>query len=77
MKFKFNKNERREILEEVEKSYGYDVATKTNLVVDRNVEQDHFGITYEKMIPILTKAIQEQQAIIDDLKARMETLENQ
>ena len=64
-------------VEEVEKSYGYDVATKTNLVVDRNVEQDHFGITYEKMIPILTKAIQEQQTIIDDLKSRIETLENQ
>jgi len=57
-------------VEEVEKSYGYDVSTKTNLVVDRDVEQDHFGITYEKMIPILTKAIQE-------LKAEVETLKNQ
>ena len=64
-------------VEEVEKSYGYDVATKTNLVVDRDVEQDHFGITYEKMIPILTKAIQEQQIIINNLKSRIETLENQ
>ena len=62
-------------VEEVEKSYGYDVANKTNLVVDRDVDQDHFGITYEKMIPILTKAIQEQQVIIDDLKLRIEKLE--
>jgi hypothetical protein len=62
-------------VEEVEKSYGYNVANKTNLVVDRDVDQDHFGITYEKMIPILTKAIQEQQVIIDDLKSRIEKLE--
>ena len=62
-------------VEEVEKSYGYNVANKTNLVVDRDVDQDHFGITYEKMIPILTKAIQEQQVIIDDLKSRIENLE--
>jgi hypothetical protein len=63
-------------VEVVEKSFGYDVANKTNLVVDRIVDQDHYGITYEKMVPVLTKAIQEQQAIIDDLKSRLETLEN-
>jgi hypothetical protein len=55
-------------VEEVEKSYGYDVANKTNLVVDRDVEQDHFGITYEKMIPILTKAIQELEARVKELE---------
>ena len=64
-------------VEVIEKSFGYDVADKTNLVVDRIVDQDHYGITYEKMVPVLTKAIQEQQAIIDDLKSRLETLENQ
>ncbi len=55
-------------VETVEKSYGYDVANKTNLVVDRDVEQDHFGITYEKMIPILTKAIQELEARVQELE---------
>ena len=55
-------------VEEVEKSYGYDVANKTNLVVDRDVDQDHFGITYEKMIPILTKAIQELEARVKELE---------
>lgn len=64
-------------VETVEKSFGYDIADKTNLVVDRILEQDHYGITYEKMVPVLTKAIQEQQTIIDDLKSRIETLENQ
>jgi hypothetical protein len=55
-------------VEEVEKSYGYDVADKTNLVVDRDVDQDHFGITYEKMIPILVKAIQELEIRVKELE---------
>jgi len=33
------------------------------------------GFQYERMTPILVKAIQEQQTIINDLKARVETLE--
>ena len=33
------------------------------------------GIAYTETIPVLLKAIQEQQTIIDDLKARIETLE--
>ena len=33
------------------------------------------GIDQSKLVPLLTKAIQEQQTIIDDLKSRIETLE--
>ena len=33
------------------------------------------GIDQSKLVPLLTKAIQEQQSIIDDLKSRIETLE--
>jgi len=33
------------------------------------------GIAYTETVPVLLKAIQEQQTIIDDLKARIETLE--
>ena len=33
------------------------------------------GIDQSKLVPLLTKAIQEQQQIIDDLKARIEVLE--
>jgi flagellar biosynthesis chaperone FliJ len=33
------------------------------------------SVAYQNIIPILTKAIQEQQTIINDLKARVETLE--
>ena len=34
------------------------------------------GIRYTEMIPVLVSAIKEQQSIIDDLKSRIETLEN-
>jgi hypothetical protein len=34
-----------------------------------------YGINYTELIPVLTAAIQEQQTIINDLKARVETLE--
>jgi len=36
---------------------------------------DTLGMDYGNITPILVKAIQEQQTIIDDLKARIETLE--
>ena len=39
-------------------------------------EQKTLGLSYTDMIPLLTAAIKEQQAIINDLKARIETLEN-
>jgi len=32
-------------------------------------------LDYDKMTPILVKALQEQQVIIDDLKSRIEELE--
>jgi hypothetical protein len=34
------------------------------------------GIDHSKLVPLLTKALQEQQTIIEDLQARIETLEN-
>lgn len=35
-------------------------------------DSDHYGVRYEELIPVLTKAIQEQQAEIDALKKRNE-----
>ena len=35
---------------------------------------DILGITYDKLVPILTKAIQEQQAMIEQLKSEVEAL---
>ena len=35
-----------------------------------------YGLQYENFIPILVKAIQEQQALIESLTARIEALES-
>ncbi len=39
-------------------------------------EDGTLGIRYTELIPVLIKAVQEQQAEIDDLKARIEKLES-
>ena len=43
--------------------------------VDDEGNPEYQGIDQSKLVPLLTKAIQEQQTIIDDLKSRIETLE--
>jgi hypothetical protein len=39
-------------------------------------QQTYQGMDYGRITPLLVKAMQEQQTIIDDLKTRIETLEN-
>lgn len=41
-----------------------------------NGDEGEKGVNYGQLTAVLTKAIQEQQTIIEDLKARIETLEN-
>jgi|DEB0MinimDraft_4_1074332.scaffolds.fasta_scaffold13584_2 hypothetical protein len=43
--------------------------------VDDEGNPEYQGIDQSKLVPLLTKAIQEQQTIIDDLKTRIEALE--
>ena len=38
-------------------------------------EEEYYQMDYSKLVTPLVKAIQEQQTIIEDLKARIETLE--
>ena len=44
--------------------------------VDDEGNPEYQGIDHSKLVPLLTKAIQEQQTIIDNLTTRIETLEN-
>jgi len=60
------------------------IAQETELVFPGLVENDLNpqgdmikSLKYSVLVPILVKAMQEQQTIIDDLKSRLETLENQ
>jgi hypothetical protein len=48
----------------------------SGIVTEGKTEEDMWQLDYSRLTPYLVKAIQEQQAIITDLKARIETLEN-
>jgi hypothetical protein len=43
---------------------------------DMDGDTEYYAMNYSNIVPVLTKAIQEQQAIIDGLIARIEALEN-
>jgi hypothetical protein len=47
----------------------------SGIVTEGKTEDDVWQLDYSRLTPYLTKAIQEQQTIINDLKARIETLE--
>ena len=57
------------VAQELEPIYAYAVHTANN-------EEETKSVDYSSLVPLLVKAIQEQQTIIDDLKTRIETLEN-
>ena len=62
-------------VEALEIAAGYNKDNKTNLVSSHTGDGKQMGLQYSKFVPILVKAIQEQQALIESLTARIETLE--
>ena len=52
-----------------------EVTTFTTVEHTDKENGDQYGLSYGHLTAVLTKAIQEQQTIIDDLKSRIETLE--
>jgi hypothetical protein len=60
----------------LEEAAGYKVADKKNLTVSVNADGKQLGLRYEKFVPILVKAIQDQDAIIQSLTARITALES-
>jgi hypothetical protein len=63
-------------VEALEIAAGYNKDNKTNLVSSHTEDGKQMGLQYSKFVPILVKAIQDQQAIIDSLTARIEALES-
>jgi len=69
-------------VEKLENEYGHKLEDKSNLTFKRS-DDDAYGLTYAKFVPILTKAIQELSTKNDSLEtsnqaliARIEALEN-
>ena len=62
-------------VEALEIAAGYNKSSKTNLTTTLTSDGKQYGIQYNKFVPILVKAIQEQQTLIESLTARITTLE--
>jgi len=62
-------------IEALEKAAGYKISDKTNLIASLTPDETQYGLKYSKFVPILVKAIQEQNALIEALTARVTTLE--
>jgi hypothetical protein len=63
------------MVEAVTDEEGNVVTEAVEAVMETRSVPDYQGIDQSKIVPLLTAAIQEQQTIIGDLKARIETLE--
>ena len=61
---------------DLEEAAGYTAAAKKNLTVSLSNDGKQYGLRYEKFIPILVKAIKDQDAIITSLTARVAALES-
>jgi len=59
----------------LEEAAGYTADAKKNLTVSTTDDGKQMGLQYSKFVPILVKAIQEQNALIVALTARITTLE--
>jgi hypothetical protein len=62
-------------IEALEIAAGYNKDNNTNLVSSHTGDGKSMGLQYSKFVPILVKAIQEQQTLIEALTARITTLE--
>jgi hypothetical protein len=60
---------------DLEEASGYKASDKKNLTVSLSGDGKQYALNYEKFIPILVKAIQDQDAIITRLTDRIVTLE--
>ena len=60
----------------LEEAAGYKAEDKKNLTVSTSDDGKQYGLKYEKFVPILVKAIQDQDAIIQSLTARIAALES-
>jgi len=62
-------------VEALEQAAGYNKSNKTNLISSHTDDGKQMGLQYSKFVPILVKAMQEQNALIEALTARIVTLE--
>ena len=57
-------------VEAIEELYGYLNSDKTNLITHLSEDGKMYGIKYSKLVPMLTKAVQELSAEVEELKKK-------
>ena len=62
-------------VEVIEAQYGYKQSDKTNLITHLSDDGMMYGIKYSKLVPMLTKAIQELSAKVEDLEKQLNNKE--
>ena len=60
----------------IEIADGYAQDRDSQLITHENEDGKSYGLKYDHIVPVLINAVKEQQTIINDLKSRIETLEN-
>ena len=55
-------------VEKLESEYGYNIADKTNLTTTLSDDGNQYGLTYNKFVPMLVKAVQELSMQVEELK---------
>lgn len=73
-KLGFSAQQLLEVIPEVVVTHSYELEKEDGQAIRK--ENKNLGVYYSDIIPVLTKAIQEQQATIENLKNRIEQLEN-
>ena len=64
-------------VELLEKEAGYDKDNNTNLTIDLSDDGKQYSMKYEKLVPILVKAVQELSSTVDELKNEITTLKGE
>jgi len=62
-------------VEVIENQYGYQQSDKTNLITHLSDDGMMYGIKYSKLVPMLTKAIQELSAKVEELEKQLNNKE--
>ena len=58
-------------VETLEKAAGYDKDNKTNLTINLSEDGKQYSMKYEKLVPVLVKAIQELSMQVEELKTKL------